>query len=400
MKILFIIPSTLRGGVEEYTLKISSAAVKEAWDAHVAFPKTEGTASLIQDFTAKGVCYHRLEIAETIDNNLLIIKKDLLHFIRTVLLLLKIKPDVVQIILPYPPYGLGSILACGLLQIPSAIRFGLVPFKWSFSLKKLKAYAWARARNQLWIAVSENNRKLICESFQIPYEEVVCIKNGTKLMSDLIASNQQKLNLLRYQICQSLKISPNNQLILTVGRLDEQKGYQDLIPVIPHITKEFPNVKFIWVGEGQERDKLFNQLQEYGVEDKVLFLGYRSDIPKLLLSADFFLFPTRFEGHPNALLEAMAHNLPIISSDASSIPEIIENNVHGLLFRTGDTCDLLETLRWALRHPEKMQEMAHNAKLRIQDFSEEKMVQETLGVLENLAQIKFPIIQSTVETNA
>jgi glycosyltransferase involved in cell wall biosynthesis len=91
------------------------------------------------------------------------------------------------------------------------------------------------------------------------------------------------------------------------------------------------------------------------------------------------------EGHPNALLEAMAYGLKIISSDASSIPETIKHKVHGLLFRKGDSCDLLENIKWALRHPEDMQKMSYNAKLHLaNDFSEEKMMKETFGILENL----------------
>lgn len=388
MKILVIFPSTIRGGVEEYTLRITSAAVREGWEVHAAFPRTDGTASLVQDFTARGMHYHPLEIAEASYPRLTTtaVRKYLPHFARTVFLLRQIKPDVVQIALPYPDFCLGSILACGFLQVPTVVRFGLVPSKWLFGAKQLKAYAWARARNQQWVAVSENNRKLICESFQIPYDEVRCIYNGTKLMSAPIVTNQEESNSLRHQLRQELGVPATSKLALTVGRLDPQKGYDNLVPAIPHIIKEFPDVRFVWVGEGKQRDSLVSKLREYGVEDKVLFLGYRSDVPRLLASADLFIFPTHYEGHPSALLEAMAYGLPVIASDASSIPEIIEDMKHGLLCRTDDSCSLLEAIRWALRHPEKMQEMAQKTKLRVQDFSEAKMIQETLDLWQKLSQ--------------
>jgi len=73
-----------------------------------------------------------------------------------------------------------------------------------------------------------------------------------------------------------------------------------------------------------------------------------------------------------------------IPTDASSIPELIIHKIQGLLFRTGDSCDLLETIRWALRHPDHMQTMAKNAQVRACAFSEEQMVKETLGVLQAL----------------
>ncbi len=384
MKILLITPSTERGGVEEYTQKIASAAVKEGYDVHVAFPKTAETESLIQEFTASGVFYHRLEIAETTEGRLLTLRKYLPHFLRTVLLLLQVKPDLVQIVLPNPAHCFGSILACGFLQIPTVVRFGLVPYKWTFGVKELKIYNWARSRNQQWLTISENNRKLVSQSFQIPEDELALIYNGSPSISTY-NNSQEDLKRLRFQIIEELGIPVTSQLALTVGRLENQKGHIDLIPVIPHITKEFPEVKFVWVGEGKQQEKLVNKVREYGIEDKVLFLGYRSDVPKLLKAANLFVFPTHYEGGQSfAIAEAMGYGVPIVTSDASGIPEIIKHGIHGLLFRTGDSCDLLETLRWALRNPEQMQQMADKGRLRAQEFSEEKMVRKTLELWQKL----------------
>ena len=385
MRILLIIPSTLRGGVEEYSLKITSAAVKKGWDVHAAFPKAEGTASLIEDLTAEGVHYHRLEIAETTRGRLLTIRKYLPHFVRTTLLLLRLKPDVVQIVLPNPAHCLGSILACGFLRIPTVIRFGLIYCKWPYGFKELKLYAWARTRNQHLLAISENNRQLICDSFGLSKQEVFLIYNGSKIipLSDNALEVRQTSH---FQLCQELGVPPTSRLVLTVGRLENQKGHIDLIPAIPHLTKEFPTVRFVWVGEGKQRDNLLSNLRKFGVEEQVLFLGYRSDAPKFFQAADLFVFPTHYEGGQSwVIAEAMAYGLPIVTSDASGIPEVIQHKIHGLLFKTGDSCDLLDKLRWALKHPEQMQKMAVNARIRAQDFSEERMVRETLELWQKLA---------------
>jgi glycosyltransferase involved in cell wall biosynthesis len=211
------------------------------------------------------------------------------------------------------------------------------------------------------------------------------IYNGINLTSNS-QNNQANSQALRDQIYQKLSVSQTSRLLLTVGRLAPQKGYLDLIPVIPHIVREFPDVRFVWAGEGQQRQELVSKLREYDIEDKVLLLGYRSDVPSLLKASNLFVFPTHYEGGQSwAIAEAMAYGLPIVCSNASGIPEVIENHVHGLLFKKEDSCDLLETLRWALRHPDQMQEMAENAKLRIKDFSEDKMVKETLEILQKLA---------------
>jgi len=385
MKLLIAIPTQLRSGAEEYALTVASGAVKQGWDVHAAFPKTQETASLISDFLKNTACYHSLQIDEFENYASETRRRHFLRLVRTGILLLKLKPDVVLITLCWPLRGLGSMLACGLLKVPTVVVFQLAPHRIPLKNRRLKVCSWARRRNQRWVAVSEQNRKILCETFQISEDEVFRIYNGVKGIPSSNNNNPEELTMLRSQLRQELGIPLESRLALTVGRLHPQKGYDDIVPIVPHITKEFPNIKFVWVGEGEYREYLVNKVCDYGVGENILFLGHRPDIPRLLKAVDLFVFPTHFEGLPFSLIEAMAYGVPFISSDASSIPEVIEDHVHGLLFRTGDCCDLLETMRWALKHPDKMQEMAQNALIRVQDFTQEQMVNSTLSVLQQVA---------------
>lgn len=385
MKLLVMSSSAERGGVEGYALTIGSGAIAEDWDVHAAFPKTPGTASLIQDFVEQGVSYHPLAIDSPNLRRSRAITEYLPHFIRTVLVLLRLRPKVVLIGLPWPDYCLGVLFACALLRMPTVVVFQLVPSRFEFSPAKLKLYHWIRRRNQQWVAVSETNRQLICDSFQIPRDEVFCIFNGAKITP--VAHSQPEIDHLRNQVRRELKLPQSCQIALTVGRLAAQKGHRDLIPVIPELVQEFPELRFVWVGEGDQRDELEGSIRDASIEDKVLLLGYRADIPRLLLAADLFVFPTYYEGLPFALLEAVAHRLPVVASDASSIPEIIQDQVHGRLFRSGDSHHLLEVLRWALQHPKQMQNFAQQAESRVQDFSEERMLRETLELLKKLSKV-------------
>jgi glycosyltransferase involved in cell wall biosynthesis len=380
MKLLITSPSPERGGVEEYALTIAMASVQEGWEVHAAFPQTHGTTSLINNFAHQGVHYHPQQIYPMDGGRLQGMGQNVRRLRQAIALLRNIKPDVVMVNLPLPVQSLDMILACALFKIPSVIIFHSIPERLSFNKYKLHLYHWAQARNQKWIGVSEYNCKLVCESFQLAREHLHCIYNGVKLNSDL---GQLDSAAIRTQVRQELGLSSNSRIILTVGRLDLEKGYGDLASVIPEIIRKFPGTKFVWVGEGQHRDVLTQQVQQYGAEDHVLFLGYRTDVPTLLKSADLFVFPTHYEGMPFALLEAMAHNLPILSSDVSGIPEILEHQVQGLLFCGGDRADLHKTLYWALHHPDQMQAFAFKAKQRVQDFSEERMVKEILTVFEN-----------------
>ncbi|MEO6725677.1 MAG: glycosyltransferase family 4 protein, partial [Blastocatellia bacterium] len=361
MKLLMILPAQARGGAEEHSLTIARAAIARGWDVHVGLPALLGTASLMQDFTSSGATCHRLDIAEVPTRWPHL--ADLRRLLRTVAALLAIKPDVVQIALPSPISGAGSLLACGLLHVPTAVVFHSVPFRLTFGQQRLKAYAWARARGQQWIAVSENSRELVCQSFETAPNEVLRIYNGTQL-----ANNSGERSAARQSVCRELGLGETDRLVLTVGRLHPDKGYRDLLHTIPHLLAEFPNAKFLWVGEGEYRDQLVNQVREYGVMDAVLMLGHRTDVSRLMQAADLLAFPSHIEAMSLVLLEAMAAGLPLVTSRVGGTPEVVTDQVHGLLCHAGDSCDLLATLRWALNHPEQMREMAARASERVREF--------------------------------
>lgn len=380
MKLLSLLPSEQRGGTEEYALVLTTAAVQQGWDVHVAFPQRDGTASLIDDVVRQGSTYHPIELQEFGNRRLENPRRHVLRLLRTLWLLNQLKPDVVQINLPYPNRCLASILACALLNIPTLVVFHLVARRDPIRTVLKKAYGWARSRNQQWISISENNRQLICQLFQADPQDILTIYNGAKRVPDCTTAEEQQA--MRQQVREELGLPPSSQIALTVGRLDTQKGHVFLIPALPHLAKDFPDLQFVWIGDGNRRDELVNLLGTYGVTDRVHLLGYRSDVPRFLKAADLFVFPTLFEGGQSfAIAEAMAQGLPIVTSDASGIPEVIEHGLHGLVCRTADSCDLLENIRWALRHPQLMEEMAEQAKRRANDFSQEKMVQQLLEVL-------------------
>ena len=384
MRLLIIFPSANRGGAENYALTIAAAAIKDGWEVHAAFPKTAKTASLIQDFQDRGILYHALDIAPVGGHHFKLFREHLPQLLRTLVLLTRLKPDAIHLTLPWAYYGFDSLLAAGLLKIPTLVAFQLYPRRFFYSNPKIKAFAWARSRHQKWVAISENNRTFISESFEVAASEISLIYNGTQINSEQSNLTQEQTHQLRQAIRQELGIPLESPILLTVGRLSRIKGYAELIEVVPSIIQEFPQVKFVWVGEGDLEQYLIQRAKTLGVQDNVLLLGYRLDVPKLLTSADIFVFPTHFEGLPFAIIEAIAHQLPVIASDASSIPEVIENKVQGILFPSKDKESLRNAIIWALQHPQEMEKMAENARPKLEAFSEEKMIQQTLGLIREI----------------
>ena len=104
-------------------------------------------------------------------------------------------------------------------------------------------------------------------------------------------------------------------MLLNVGRLVLAKNQAELIRAMPAILREFPRSHLLIAGEGPERRALEETISELGLSASVHLLGNRSDIPELLRLADVFVFPSLYEGHPGALVEAMFASLPIVASD-------------------------------------------------------------------------------------
>ena len=128
------------------------------------------------------------------------------------------------------------------------------------------------------------------------------------------------------------KMSLDTKLLAVIANMHfESKGHADLIHAAADIIKNFPNTKFVLIGDGVERPKLEDMAVRMGLGDAIVFLGSRKDVPELLASSDLFVLPSWAEGLPNSVLEAMASGLPIVATHVGGIPELIEHEVTGLL---------------------------------------------------------------------
>jgi glycosyltransferase involved in cell wall biosynthesis len=382
-QILGIFPSEIRGGAEEYVLTVLTEAVRAGFHAAVAFPKRAATAALADEFRAAGVAYYPLEVAET-ENRRAENRRHLKRLLLTLRLLLHVRPDAVHLTLGWPELGLGTILACALARTPTMVVFQLVPGVIAFGRKKLRLYRWARLSRQVWVAVSEDNRRFLCDSFGASRSEVVRIYNGAAAAAVPPSEEDATVASARAEVRDELGLPPDGRVLLTVGRLHPQKGYLDLVRIARYIVDAFPGVYFVWVGDGEQRQELEQIVGATGLVESIRLLGFRRDLTRLMTAADLFLFPSRYEGFPLALLQAMAIGLPIIASDCSSIPEIVSDRIHGVLFPAGEVLALYHCVCWALNHPNEMQTMAAKAKGKVKEFSPERMIAETLTVLREL----------------
>jgi glycosyltransferase involved in cell wall biosynthesis len=165
-------------------------------------------------------------------------------------------------------------------------------------------------------------------------------------------------------------------VFLTIGRYGYEKGLDILIRAADYILKKRNDVMFLLAGDGPEKDKLNELIHRYNIEPYIKLIGPREDIPQLLKFSDCFILPSRWEGLPITLLEAMAAKKVIIASQVMGNVDLIEHGKNGLLFKKEDYIDLADKIEYVLKNNCSMlSENAYHSLL--SRFSLEDMVRQT-----------------------
>jgi glycosyltransferase involved in cell wall biosynthesis len=170
------------------------------------------------------------------------------------------------------------------------------------------------------------------------------------------------------------------RLIMT-ARLSSQKDHRTLLKAFAKL-RESHEAELLLVGDGEERASLENLTKTLGVTDSVTFTGQLADPLPLVASADVALLISRFEGFGLAILEAMAMGRAVIATDCPSGPsEIICDGVDGYLVPPGDPDVLVEKLKYLLDNADVRNTLGQKARVRVMDFSREKMIDAYRRVL-------------------
>lgn len=142
--------------------------------------------------------------------------------------------------------------------------------------------------------------------------------------------------------------SSSASIWLCVGRLIERKGHKDLLPAFAKLLKTHPNQRLILAGDGEYRKQVEQLIADLELGEAVSLLGTVNHVPELLAQADFFVFPTYFEGLPGSLIEAMIARVPIVCSDIAENNECLKEGMC-LFHKVGDQNDLYEKMSEALK---------------------------------------------------
>ena len=129
-----------------------------------------------------------------------------------------------------------------------------------------------------------------------------------------------------------------------VAVLSRQKGVSYLLQAAQRVVAEVPGARFVVVGDGPLREDLIRQRDALGLTERVLFTGYRADIPRMMAAFDVYVQSSLWEGLPIVLLEALAAGNPIVATRVGGNPEVVEDGVSGLIVPPADVDALARAL--------------------------------------------------------
>ena len=144
-----------------------------------------------------------------------------------------------------------------------------------------------------------------------------------------------------------------SNIIVCVGRLSPEKGQDVLLDAARGLVNSGLSFQIVLVGDGPSRRNLERKCLQLNLRDHIKFLGQRKDMDMVYAASDILALPSFKEGMPNAILEAMAHGLPIVATRVGSIPEMLKDGIDAMLVPSGDPAALQTALEDLLRNPEK-----------------------------------------------
>jgi len=225
-------------------------------------------------------------------------------------------------------------------------------------------------------------------------DKIITISNATKssLIDQGISSNKitvihNGISLTEHfddmpeidQLRSTLGLQKNSHIVGTVARLCPVKGQREFILAARNICNLYPNTEFLVIGEdyefeGKYRSNLENLVKELDLEEFVHFLGFRSDVRRLIYCFEIFVLPSWIEGLPVTILEAMAARKPVVATSVGGVPELVLDGETGILVPPRDVPGLSKAIELLLEQPDIGHQMGNKGYEYIhQEFSHEKM---------------------------
>ena len=233
--------------------------------------------------------------------------------------------------------------------------------------KPLSKSIW---KNSSHIVANSHSLQETCNKFS-PESEIEVISNGVD--TELFYPDKNK------------KFKTNEVQFLFISRLMPQKGIDTLIKACDVLNKrEITNYKLTIVGEGHLKGLMFSLIDQYGIREKINYLGWKDleELPEIYRKADIFILPSVMEGMSSVVLQAMASGLPIIASRVKGFEEILEENVNGLYAEYNNPGQFANAIEKLIESPGLREKMSQKSLEKSKLFSWETIAKQYLELYE------------------
>lgn len=337
-RVLHVISTLLPGGTELAVLRLIRSLDRERYEFHVAWLRDEPL--LKPEFEAAGARVTGVGLRAKVD------PRALWRLARTVR---RERIDLVHTHMDLADwYGAAAARLGGARALVST-KHNADEFRTRRTWKRppflvLERLAYAAA--DAVIVVSEGLGAFLRRVEHLPSGKMIVLPNAVDPGIAAAAPSRDRARAL-------LGLQGFDPIVGTVGRLAPQKGQIDLVRAMPEVLRAFPGAACVLAGDGPIRGELEREASRLGVGERVVFLGFRSDVPAVLRGLDLFVLPSRWEGMPLALLEAMALGLPVVAARAVGTSEVVRDGENGVLVEPGDVAGLAAAIVGLRRDPDR-----------------------------------------------
>lgn len=351
IKVLHVLSDTNIGGAGRYLFNLISSQDNNRLEVIVACP---GGGELERQLKSQGVKVFTLEGGERSIN--LGQVKELLKIIS------REKIDIVHTHASFAGRIAAKLAGCKVVMT----RHGLGSGEHGL-IKRTATRLLSNLFTDHIIAISRAVKISLIES-GVPADMTTIIHNGIDL-----SKFDNVLPILRKE----LGLDSDIPVIGMVARLVPEKGYEYAINAFYQVLKVYSSARLVIVGDGPLKRHLKNICVKLGIKDKIFFLGYRRQVENIVADFDVFILPSISEGLGLALLEAMALRKPVVASEVGGIPEVVKNNVNGLLVPPGNDRYLADRIIEVLSNNVMSKAMGIEAQKTVSErFSSQNMIKK------------------------
>lgn len=279
--------------------------------------------------------------------------------VRLYRLMMEFKPDVVHTHLYAASYGIAaSIFAKVPVKIHTIHNVATKEFK---KINRIINRIFYHYYGVIPVSISPLIKQTVQKEYNLAENSVAMIYNGIDLKRCLpkenYAFNKDRIDIIH------------------VGSFKEQKNHVGLLRSFKMVYDQYPNANLILIGSGELEEQVENCIKNLELGENVELLGLRADVYSFLNAADIFVFPSLWEGMPISLIEAMATGLPILATRVGGIPDMIENNISGLIVDVKDD-DVSRALIQLIENRTLREQLGYQARIAALRFTSNKMATE------------------------